>query len=118
MVYGAAGPAEEGRGHDWQRGLIDAALRACESTIRVVHILVGDGINTNQNAARRMLCSWTEAFEGRERLDHSIVVVNCASHQSNLVVMTAICGGLVRDLVECNALCGTCVRLCKYLLAD
>ena len=42
----------------------------------------------------------------------------CAAHQTNLVVHVAICGKLLADPINANALCGTCARLFKYLIND
>ncbi len=82
--------------------------------LRVVHLLTGDGINTNMAAARRVFRS----FQGDTSIDYRVLVWRCASHQVNLVVHVAICGSLLKDPVNSNGLCGTCSRLFKYLIND
>ena len=84
--------------------------------IRVVHILAGDGIGTNENAAKRVLAfvpaRWPE-------VEYMCVSMKCASHQANLAMAVAVAGqaGKRSELSE-NDLCANVSRLCKYVLAD
>ena len=84
---------------------------------RVLHVLTGDGVNTNENASKRVLnyflrhTSW-----GHLILRYRMVVIRCASHQANLVVLAAICGGLPENAVEMNAVCANCNLLFKHLM--
>ena len=81
---------------------------------RVVHIIVGDAVPTNDNACKRVLEYFTRhAFLWNMR--YSMLVVKCSSHQSNLVVLVAITGSVLKDPVDKDLLCGTCSRLFKYL---
>ena len=88
---------------------------SCPTRARVVHILVGDAIGTNEAAAKRMLAYFKSARH-RLPIDYSLVVFRCAAHQCNLVVLVAIAESLVSKPADANALCGTCVRLYKYLM--
>ena len=83
-----------------------------EQPLRIIHVITGDAVNTNENAARRVL---------RYMLTHSdvqyfMIVIKCGSHQSNLVVMTAVCGGKFNKPSEQCGVAGTCVRFFKYLM--
>ena len=93
----------------------DAARSRAIRRTRVVHILIGDALNTNENAAKRVLhfMSTDGAVEG---VDYRLVVLKCSSHQSNLVVVVAIAGGKASNVLDTCELCGTLSRLYKYLL--
>eukprot|EP00973_Karenia_brevis_P018196 2499312-Karenia_brevis.AAC.1 len=52
----------------------------------------------------------------RLQIQYLVVLVKCATHQSNLVVMTAICGGKIANPSEACPLKGACVRFSKYLV--
>ena len=84
---------------------------------RIIHLVVGDGINTNDNACRRVFAYFEEWARKRD-VRYSMVVVKCASHKANLVVQVAICGRVIREPVKNNALVGTCSRLFQYLVVD
>ena len=85
--------------------------------VRLIHLLTGDAIPTNEAAAKRVLEYF---FRNARRLGlrYAILVFKCSSHQSNLVVQVAICGKILTKVLEVNALCGTCSRLFKYLMPD
>ena len=86
-------------------------------TSRIVHIVVGDAINTNDNACRRMF-RFFQDLSPQIRMRYALVVIRCASHQSNLVVAVAICGRQMANVLENNQICGTCSRLFKYLIPE
>eukprot|EP00973_Karenia_brevis_P057483 7995686-Karenia_brevis.AAC.1 len=87
--------------------------------LRVNHLLVGDGIGTNQNAAKRILRYFlTNKTWGDVLVRYRLVVVRCASHAANLVVLVAICGQLLKDAVECDEVSANCSRLYKHLIPD
>ena len=85
--------------------------------VRCIHLLTGDAIATNEAAARRVLPHMT-AFASRHGVSYFLLVWICASHQSNLAVMVAICGGRVKDAVENDPICANCSRLFRHLMAD
>ena len=85
--------------------------------IRCIHLLTGDAIATNEAAARRILPHMI-AFAARHGILYYLLVWICASHQSNLVVMVAICGGRVKDAAENNPICCNCSRLFRHLMSD
>ena len=86
-------------------------------TVRLIHIVVGDGIPTNENAVKR-------AYPILKKLcadlgiHYSLIPLVCASHMGNLLVQVAICGKIEKKPEEASFLCGTLVRLFKYVLPD
>ena len=91
-------------------------LVGCKS-LRVIHLVVCDGVETNHNAVNRVM-AYFEAHAPRANVRYSIVVFRCASHIANLVVMVAICGKATAKPLDVSALCGTCSRMFKYLIPD
>ena len=83
--------------------------------VKIVHMLIGDGINTNENAAKRMLHKLAFSDQAPGHLQYRLLLWKCSSHQSNLVVLVAIAGELINDAVDKNELCATLSRLYKYL---
>jgi len=123
------------------RGLASSSWSGLESVASwLVHILVGDGIGTNEAAAKRLLAGVQQApLSGGLR--YFVLVVRCASHQANLAVASAVSGraalcgeenaavapGLQPQEHRVAAgkkkaphrnLCGAAVRLFKYLVSD
>lgn len=102
------------------RQVVDAVAAAAlegqvqEERLRLIHLLTGDGVPTNLAAARRLF----QSLQDHPRIDYRLIVWVCASHQTNLVIQVAICGTLLADPINSNALCGTCSRLFKYLIND
>ncbi len=92
-------------------GVLAAASLPCET--RFVHVLVGDGIASNQ-VAHQLL--WG-ANRGRVDVRYRLFAVTCSSHMANLCTRTALAGTAGR-LARSDPLCCTCVRLYKYLLSD
>ena len=104
-------------------------------------MLVGDGIGTNEAAARIVLKD-VECHPLPVGMKYSLLVVKCASHQANLVTTSAVRGrasklgdassaavGASDDPVKAKTAayaspghdplaCGTIVRLFKYLACD
>ena len=91
--------------------------------------MVGDGVGTNEAAAKVVL-AWSQQEPFPNALRYLLVVVKCASHQSNLVTASAVSGGAallggkssvpmggVSGFAERNA-CGAIVRLFKFLMTD
>ena len=99
---------------------IELVIHACRRDmnrrvrVRIVHLLVGDGINTNENAGKRLLKRYGEIRRRSPNTYILIMMWKCPSHQSNLVVLVAIRGGLVKQATEVDAVCGTVSRLYKY----
>ena len=106
-----------------------------------IHVIVGDGIQTNEAACRILRAAVkAEGLPGRMR--YLILVVKCCNHQSNLVVGSLVQGraaltrvgvsAAVRQVEDVFAaqvsalkasgphksVCGTIVRLFKYLVSD
>ena len=84
---------------------------------RVIHIIVGDSINTNDAACRRV-AQYFLSKAAELGIRYSLVVILCASHLANLVVQIAICGQAMSNPIDEHLLCGTCSRLFKYLIPD
>ena len=104
----------------------------------VVHILVGDAITTNA-AVARILLSWVRQHPLPAQPRYFLIVVQCASHQANLVVASTVIGRaafvaaresaaysacdwdkrLQRDgTFPGKSVCGAIVRFFKYLVSD
>lgn len=102
----------------------DEVLDCCRSALaatnhksmRCLHILVGDGVGTNENVAKRLWRHYQEAHPPGALIDYRLVVLKCASHQSNLAVLVAIAGRLVKDAAENDELCACLSRMYKYIL--
>jgi hypothetical protein len=77
-------------------------------------MLVGDGVNTNENSAKRVLQRCLVNLQNNN-IEYRLLVWKCSSHQSNLVVMVAIVGCLMTNVLDSNVLCATLSRLYKYL---
>lgn len=82
-------------------------------SIRVLHLLVGDGINTNECAAKKLL---HHLHRHAESVAYRLLVWRCASHQANLVVVVAIAGRLGGNPLDDSPLCATLSRLFKHLI--
>ena len=100
--------------------ILDAVTAGARSagakSIRVLHLLMGDGVNTNENVAKRLLHFFMLQSAGGGPVQYRLLVWKCSSHQANLVVLVAIAGSLMKDPLESSALCGTLSRLYKYLV--
>ena len=105
-------------------GAVKGVLDACDAgaaargakAVTLLHILVGDAVNTNENAAKKVLHHFLVAGNLASAIRYRLLVWKCSSHQSNLVVLVAIAGGLVSKVLEKNELCATLSRLYKYLV--
>ena len=75
--------------------------------LRLVRWLIGDGVNTNENCAKRVLQYFTQAKIEGVVLKYSLLVVKCASHQANLVILVNIVGDVVAKPHLNDRLCAT-----------
>ena len=103
-----------------------------------VHWLVGDGISTNEAAAKVVLAA-IQAHPLKGHTRYFLMVVKCANHQANLVIGSVVSGkasivgcrfaGLLsspladRPLAHANKaaatqVCGAVVRFFKFLVSD
>jgi hypothetical protein len=100
----------------------------------LVHVLVGDGIYTNNKAGRIVLAeSWR--LRVHEALCYLLILVVCGNHQANLSLASAVQGKIANTafrmaltIEQGNAgenfkgahtqVCGVAVRLSKYLIND
>ena len=75
-----------------------AALLSCELnndiTMWFAHVLVGDGINTNEAAARRLLAR--ALVEPLGQLRYFLAAHTCSSHQANLAAEGAVIGAAAK----------------------
>ena len=87
--------------------------------IRVVHILVGDSINTNLNSAKRLLRYFKDHRDVKGmNVKYGLLSLQCASHIINLVVMVAIVGDILSEPTERDDVCAAASRFFKYLVHD
>ena len=131
--------------HSLHRVVFDVATTVVKgvgqssSVVWFIHILVGDGVNTNPAAAARLL-QWIRNVPLPSPLRYLLVQAKCSNHQINLALSSVVCGKSamlsVRSIVkfanlstaqreaECRRItapknvCGTIVRLFKYLVSD
>ena len=120
-----------------------AAVRQESAALRqrpwLMHILVSDGLGTNEAAAKIVL-SWILANPLPNDLRYFVVLVKCANHQVNLAVSSVVCGraaliGVQNCSIEegnplaqrprrhdpgscASNVCGATVRLYKVLISD
>ena len=98
---------------------VDELLSACTAAVRerqarrvrVLHLLIGDGVNTNEAAAKRLMHQYLVRKQHGAELQYRLLMWKCASHQANLVVLVAIAGRMVKDAVEHDELCGHVVEI-------
>ena len=98
------------------QGIMKILAALPQRSVRVVHLLIGDGINTNEAAAKRLFEHYGRRAGGI--LQYRLISWRCASHQANLVVEVALCGKLLSRPLEENDLAANCSRFFKYLLAE
>ena len=110
----------------------------CSERPWLVHWLVGDGVGTNE-AAAKILLAWVRTQPLAARIRYFLIVVKCANHQANLAIGSAVCGkpalagsrfaGSLGTALASRPLghakksaatevCGAIVRLFKYLVSD
>ena len=94
---------------------VRAGVEGSECKLRVVHLVTEDAVDIDDNECRRFLQHFRSP-ENAEGLDCSLIVWKCASHQANLAVHVAVCGSMLARPVEQSDVCGTCVRLFKYVM--
>ena len=95
---------------------IEAVKSRTNGRVKVVHLMVGDGIGTNEDAATRVLHRYALARGPESKINYRLLVLKCASHQANLAVLVAICGRLGKDVAEADELSGILSRMYKFLL--
>jgi hypothetical protein len=104
----------------------------------LMHILVGDGVASNE-AAARVLLAWVRRDGLPQGLRYFVVVVKCASHQANLVIGSSVAGRAALVAAQQSASlgdapwaqrplaaqrlmaadpCGAIVRFYKFLVSD
>ena len=83
--------------------------------VRLIHLLVGDGIPTNYAASRRL---WSAVGRAQLQVDYNLLIFRCSAHQANLTVVVAICNEQLQQPVEQNPICAACSRLFKHLMVD
>lgn len=102
------------------QGIVTGVEQQCDARqkrARIIHCLVGDGVNTNENASKRLYKHFSDQGAA-SNFSYFLLVWKCASHQSNLVVNIAICGRFGGRPAEEDLVCCACSIFFKYLLAD
>ena len=67
---------------------VQEAARAMDGHLRLLHVVIGDGVSTNPLAAR-LLWQWMQR-DGHKL--YRLISSTCSTHAMNLAVRTAICG--------------------------
>ena len=98
-----------------------------ETPVVFTHILVGDAISTNEAAAKVLLAS-VRRDPIAENTQYWLVSLRCATHQANLSCRSCVEGpaaacasdidGPAKSKGAHTLVCGSAVRLFKYLLSD
>ena len=101
--------------HKVSTGTLYGTQRKAKS-VRILHLISGDGLNTNENAVKRVLSHFLLNQSAGNLVQYRVMVWKCASHQANLVVLVAITGSLAKGPTQSSDLCGTLSRLYKYLV--
>ncbi|CAK0808330.1 unnamed protein product, partial [Prorocentrum cordatum] len=83
--------------------------------IRCLHVLVGDGVNTNQHVCKRVSFHFTEDAR-RNGYTYLLVEFVCGSHVGNLCVLVSVCARRCKDPVENDALCANASRYFRHLV--
>ena len=86
----------------------------------LLHVLVGDGIGTNEAAAKRLWACIKERGLG-PRVRYLLMVIVCGTHQSGLVAKSAVTGRAAAAAARGKLhedIAGVTVRLFKFLVND
>ena len=94
-----------------------ARQQSADSSAIVCHILTGDGIATNEAAARWVL-AYMRAWCQRIGFVYRQMCIICGGHTSNLVVLTALCGGFVKEPQKTDSICANSSRVFRHLMVD
>ena len=85
-------------------------------TVRTTHVVIGDGVSTNEAACKIVFDHMQSKTTG---FMYNMFVMRCASHQANLVVQTAICGpGVSHKELDGHPLLVCCSRLFRHLMPE
>ena len=103
-------------------GVMDACMARHQShperpsPARFVHLLVGDGLNTNELCGKILLHHF-RSTQHSPVFRYYLLSWRCAYHKCNLVTMVAVVGKLMANAHDTDALCATRVRLYKHLVS-
>ena len=98
--------------------IVDLACKSApDPAFRFLHLIVGDAINTNENAMKRVLFHFRHIAQARG-FRYFCLVWKCGSHQSNLVAVVAVCGVFRSKPQDNDSLTANCVCFYKYLAPD
>ena len=96
--------------------LLLAGFQASGCKLRVIIMVTGDTIGTNENASKRL---WEAMQKYKPNSVHvSLVSAKCASHVSNLAVQAAICGSSRKEKRLESEICANCSRFYKHMARD
>ena len=94
----------------------------------LVHVIVGDGVATNEAACRRLWARARKEPLAAGRLRYFLAVYKCSTHQANLAAKSAVVGAaaVAAAATTCaeagrephTVVCGVVTRLYKYLVND
>ncbi|CAK0828358.1 unnamed protein product [Prorocentrum cordatum] len=87
------------------------SIGARSSPLTFVHLVTGDGTNTNPASLRRVLAHFLVSYKHKQLLRYRLVAWTCGSHTANLCTEFAVAQGK-----HGPALQATCVRVFKYLI--
>jgi len=96
-----------------------AGVQAPSIRIRFLHLITGDGINTNEAAMRIVLHWFIRQSSFKDVFDYKMACWKCGAHKASLVVKTALCGRrYFEEVIDGDGILGATTRLYKYLVPD
>ena len=102
-----------------QSSVHGSGAREEEPEVWMMHILIGDGIPTNL-AAAKLVWACVVARPLAQHVRYFLFVVTCATHQAALSAKAGGSGAFAEAAGDqlYKTICGTAVRLFKYLIND
>ena len=79
--------------------------------LQVLHVVTGDGINTNAAALKRVYRFMAKTWSKKDWILYRLLNWKCSSHKANLVAQHVVCDGQRDSLLRAN-----CSRLYKYIM--
>jgi len=87
-----------------------------------IHIMIGDGIATNEAAAKLLLACMRGASDMAKRARYFLILVKCANHQVALTATNAVIGDIGKAAAGTTnaheSVTATSVRLFKYSMTE
>lgn len=96
-------------------GVVTSQLENTSALARIIHIVTGDGIFTNNAACKKMCYKVKAEVNSAVGLKYFLIVIVCAAHISNLNVSVAISEGGMQNVSD-HPICANCSRMFRHLM--